>query len=415
MYKAACWLHSPTVASAGEIITQQNQADLRSSYENFGVSEVLKLPAAVGNVYLGQTLSCLISVHNEGSESVSSIVTKVELQTGSKRTSLKPTLTGERKGQEVGPIGKLAPGQAIDQIVEYQLQDPAVHIMVCILAYTSQDGDRKQLRKHFKFEVTQPLEIVPLCKTLKDDVMVQVNVQNIAKEPLILEYVRMTPTKVYTCEETDEPPSPDQQLPVSKTRNRIFVLKPQPTVDARTFKQSAKVGQVMVSWRAMRGGRGYTSIATIQRRVPTLNDVHLDVLDPPDSVQVGTLCTLRVRIINFTDRQYTLGLSYNPEQVTELVVMPLRTGSHKLQNVLLKDIRSGSHFTTNFPANAPLRDLVAPGAAHCAQCRLSPNGVTYEAAREQAWHTINRGLIRLQVGTEIHRNNSSAPSTVRKS
>jgi hypothetical protein len=119
--------------------------------EMLSVDSALKLAAAFGEIYLGETFSCYLTLHNSSSETVSSVVVKAELQTTSKRYML--------LNQEAAPIASLVPDQCEDSVLHRVICDEGVHILVCTASYLTATMGRRSFRKFFKFNVTQPFSL----------------------------------------------------------------------------------------------------------------------------------------------------------------------------------------------------------------------------------------------------------------
>ena len=72
---------------------------------------LLVLPQSFGNIYLGETFTSYVCVHNDSTEVCSTVVLRADLQTATQRINLVPgseSLTNTRDS--------LAPGSSIDQV-----------------------------------------------------------------------------------------------------------------------------------------------------------------------------------------------------------------------------------------------------------------------------------------------------------
>jgi hypothetical protein len=114
-------------------------------------SSSLKLAAAFGEIYLGETFSCYLTVQNTTTETVTSVAIKAELQTTSKRYML--------QNLETAPIASLMPEQSEDSVLHRVICDEGVHILVCTASYLTLTMGRRSFRKFFKFNVTQPFSL----------------------------------------------------------------------------------------------------------------------------------------------------------------------------------------------------------------------------------------------------------------
>ena len=101
------------------------ETDLKSldGYENLNLGKFLLLPQAFGNIYLGETFSCYVCVHNDSTDVCRNVTIRADLQTGTQRINLVPGqgLTdnagntrstiriGFRSVSRVGSLGSICP------------------------------------------------------------------------------------------------------------------------------------------------------------------------------------------------------------------------------------------------------------------------------------------------------------------
>ena len=111
------------------------------------LSGMLALPQSFGDIYLGETFSCYISLCNISRMELSQVGLKVEVQTQLQRETLADSsVSGEA-------VKQFASQQTLDKIIEYDLKDVGIHILICSALYTDRAGERKYFRKFFKFQV----------------------------------------------------------------------------------------------------------------------------------------------------------------------------------------------------------------------------------------------------------------------
>ena len=79
--------------------------------EDYGLSGTLTLPQSFGDIYLGETFSCYISLCNSAPIQLSSVGLKVEVQTQLTRETLSDSSTPEAS------IASFAPQQTLDRII----------------------------------------------------------------------------------------------------------------------------------------------------------------------------------------------------------------------------------------------------------------------------------------------------------
>ena len=115
------------------------------------VGQSLLLPQNFENIYLGETFTCYVCVHNEGAAPVTAVSLKADLQTSSQRVSL-PSRYAEG-------VPELAPGGSLGEILTYEVNHQGQHILVCAVQYTNPAGEKQYFRKFFKFPVAKPLDV----------------------------------------------------------------------------------------------------------------------------------------------------------------------------------------------------------------------------------------------------------------
>ena len=72
---------------------------------------LLVLPQSFGNIYLGETFTSYVCVHNDSTEVCSTVVLRADLQTATQRINLVPGTESLNNTRD-----SLAPGSSIDQV-----------------------------------------------------------------------------------------------------------------------------------------------------------------------------------------------------------------------------------------------------------------------------------------------------------
>ncbi|KOO27452.1 upf0533 protein [Chrysochromulina tobinii] len=114
---------------------------------------MLALPQSFGDIFLGETFSCYISLCNIAPIELAQVGLKVEVQTQLARETLSDSSVAG------SAIARFASQQTLDKIIEYDLKDIGIHILICSALYTDSQGERKYFRKFFKFQVNNPLSM----------------------------------------------------------------------------------------------------------------------------------------------------------------------------------------------------------------------------------------------------------------
>lgn len=99
------------------------------------LSEQLLLPAAFGNIYLGECFSSYLSVNNDSQFAITNVLIKAELQTASQRFTL-----------TTNDSTSLLPSQSSEFIISHDIKELGIHILVASISYTAH-GEQKNFRK----------------------------------------------------------------------------------------------------------------------------------------------------------------------------------------------------------------------------------------------------------------------------
>ncbi|KAF9964879.1 hypothetical protein BGZ70_005794 [Mortierella alpina] len=239
---------APTAANNLDLPTGANN-DAALDMGNFGVSELLTMPAAFGNIYLGETFTSYICANNESPHPVRDVILKAELQTTTLRFALSDTLASQRNQASAtrlpsessltsvpspssstgGHIQLLESGKTNEMIVSHEIKELGIHILVCSIQYSTLDGQQKSFRKFYKFQVMNPLSVKTKVNhpppsttaiSVQDHtnqnivssainmnvsrgglVMLEAMVQNVSGVTMWMERMRFEPTDVFTIKD----------------------------------------------------------------------------------------------------------------------------------------------------------------------------------------------------------------------
>lgn len=129
-------LTRPTLVGLGPIVTCEPK-DLpqsfnrlvefdgiaRTSAEALGAGQTMLLPQSFGNIYLGETFSSYICVHNCTTHPVEGVSVKVDLQSNSSQINL---LMHENKKSSV----VLTADETLDDVIRYEVKEIGTHMCV---------------------------------------------------------------------------------------------------------------------------------------------------------------------------------------------------------------------------------------------------------------------------------------------
>ena len=182
----------------------ERRLDLRRASDASGVTPMLLLPQAFGEIYLGETLSCYVSVGNHSRATARDVGIKCELHTERQRVVL--------RDDTARPIARLQPGESRDFVVEHDLKELGAHTLVCSAVYTDGGepglggGERRFAPQYFKFSAGNPLAVRTKVRAgAPNRTLLEACVENATKHPLFLSEARFDAVPGLVCERVDPP------------------------------------------------------------------------------------------------------------------------------------------------------------------------------------------------------------------
>jgi trafficking protein particle complex subunit 13 len=156
---------------------------------DFAVSPFLLLPDSFGDIYMGEVFSAYIAAVNGVQDSALFQVTlSIRLQTTNNVYELGDVRPSP--GAISGQAKVLAPNESTDVVVRHKLNELGSHTLRATVSYmVNRSNEVKTLRKFYRFNVLQPLNVVSTCSELGNKIMVQCVISNLAKSPIYLEEV----------------------------------------------------------------------------------------------------------------------------------------------------------------------------------------------------------------------------------
>uniref|UniRef100_A0A6I8NPE6 Trafficking protein particle complex subunit 13 n=1 Tax=Ornithorhynchus anatinus TaxID=9258 RepID=A0A6I8NPE6_ORNAN len=238
------------------------------------LGEMLTLPQNFGNIFLGETFSSYISVHNDSSQMVKDILVKADLQTSSQRLNLSASSSA---------VAELRPDCCIDDVIHHEVKEIGTHILVCAVSYTTQSGEKMYFRKFFKFQVLKPLDVKTKfynaesdLSSVTDEVFLEAQIQNITTSPMFMEKVSLEPSVMYNVTELNAASFGGRgvstfgartYLQPSDTRQYLYCLKPKQEFaeKAGVIKGVTVIGKLDIVWKTNLGERGRLQTSQLQR------------------------------------------------------------------------------------------------------------------------------------------------------
>ncbi|KAK3591158.1 hypothetical protein CHS0354_029005 [Potamilus streckersoni] len=293
-------------------LTAQSDIARTKNLDYFGVSNLLTLPQNFGNIFLGETFSSYISVHNDSQQKCIEIALKIDLQTSSQRLLL--------SGVNLNPASELNPNQSIDDVIHHEVKELGTHILVCAVSYTTQQGERMAFRKFFKFQVLKPLDVkTKFYNAESDDVYLEAQIQNITQGPIYMDHVSLEASPQYQARELNTREGKKgsdivfgkvDYLNPNDIRQYLYCLCPHPELynDSHILKGVTNIGKLDIVWKTNMGEKGRLQTSQLQRVAPGYGDIRVTVEEVPDTVPLETTFRVLCRITNCCERSMDLTL-----------------------------------------------------------------------------------------------------------
>uniref|UniRef100_A0A8C5TRW2 Trafficking protein particle complex subunit 13 n=1 Tax=Malurus cyaneus samueli TaxID=2593467 RepID=A0A8C5TRW2_9PASS len=268
--------------------------------ETLMLGEMLTLPQNFGNIFLGETFSSYISVHNDSSQVVKDILVKADLQTSSQRLNLSASSAA---------VAELKPDCCIDDVIHHEVKDDEEPTF-CAVSYTTQTGEKMYFRKFFKFQVLKPLDVkTKFYNAETDEVFLEAQIQNITTSPMFMEKVSLEPSMMYnvaelntvdTAGESESTFGARSYLQPMDTRQYLYCLKPKQEFaeKAGVIKGVTVIGKLDIVWKTNLGERGRLQTSQLQRMAPGYGDVRLSLETIPDTVNLEEPFDITCKITN---------------------------------------------------------------------------------------------------------------------
>lgn len=281
------------------------------------LGEMLTLPQNFGNIFLGETFSSYISVHNDSNQVVKDILVKADLQTSSQRLNLSASNAA---------VAELKPDCCIDDVIHHEVKEIGTHILVCAVSYTTQGGEKMYFRKFFKFQVLKPLDVKTKfynaesdLSSVTDEVFLEAQIQNITTSPMFMEKVSLEPSIMYNVAELNSVHQAGEcvttfgsrtYLQPMDTRQYLYCLKPKKEFaeKAGIIKGVTVIGKLDIVWKTNLGERGRLQTSQLQRMAPGYGDVRLSLEAMPDTVNLEEPFHITCKITNCSERTMDLVL-----------------------------------------------------------------------------------------------------------
>lgn len=165
---------------------------------DFAVSPYLLFPDSFGDIYTGELFSAYIAVVNGVQDApFHQVSLSIRLQTSNATHDLSDIRPAATPGAPPGTAKILNPNETLDMVVQQELTELGTHTLRVSVQYlNNRSSEPKTLRKFYRFNVLQPLQVASQCCDMHihhDKLMVQTKVTNTTKSPLFIEDVKFIP------------------------------------------------------------------------------------------------------------------------------------------------------------------------------------------------------------------------------
>lgn len=286
------------------------------SNQSLFMSDLLCLPQSFGNIYLGETFSCYMTVHNGGSLDVRGVQLRAELQNGSQKVALNAALA---KGGDV-----LKPNESLDQVIHHEVKEIGTHLLQCSVSYNNAlTGEPHNFLKYFKFQVYKPLDVkTKFYNAESDEIFLEAQLQNITSNPVTLAKVSLEPSSQFQVAALNQDAAGDSifgevnLLNPQDSRQYLFSLTPksrpqnslnsQEPVKTKSSRGVTSIGKLDIIWRSSVGEKGRLQTSQLERVAPVYSDIRLLVDHFPSKIELEQAFTITCTIINTCERALEL-------------------------------------------------------------------------------------------------------------
>lgn len=333
----------------------KDDATAVTQMETLAAGQFLLLPQSFGNIYLGETFSCYVCVHNETNQPVQSVSIKADLQTNSQRI----VLTTQ---QNMSPT-MLDVDETLSDVIHHEVKDLGTHILVCEVTYMSNYNTLASFRKFFKFEVMKPLDVkTKFYNADSDDVYLEAQVQNITSGAIVLEQVSLESSQQFSVKSLNEVSDGVSVfgdvtlLHPQESCQYLYCLTPKENIskEIKLLAAAKNIGKLDIVWRSNLGEKGRLQTSQLQRMTPDYGDIRVTFEKLPSKVCVDEPFSFKCKIVNASERTLDLILKLRALQDSSLLwcgisnkqLGPLEPGNSICVNLTALPINTGLHSIT---------------------------------------------------------------------
>ncbi|XP_077290798.1 trafficking protein particle complex subunit 13 [Arctopsyche grandis] len=289
--------------------------------ETMAAGQFLLVPQSFGNIYLGETFSCYLCVHNETRQIVKDVSVKADLQTSSQHIPLSTH-------QSRSVCAALGPDDTVNDVIHHEVKDLGTHILMCEISYLTSLNTMASFRKFFKFQVMKPLDVkTKFYNVGSDEVYLEAHIQNITSGPICLEKVSLDSSQLFKATslnmvDGDKSVFGDMNLLQPQASCQyLYCLAPQTALaaDLKQLAATRNMGKLDIVWRSNLGERGRLQTSQLQRMPPDCGDIRLTFESLPSKVLLEVAFDFKCKIINTSERQMELILKLKSTETAGLL------------------------------------------------------------------------------------------------
>ncbi|XP_026471080.1 trafficking protein particle complex subunit 13 [Ctenocephalides felis] len=275
--------------------------------ETLQVGQFLLLPQSFGNIYLGETFSCYICVHNCTNELVTGVHLKANLQITSQSIHILPSPNQELPSS-------LGPNDTLDSVIHYEVKEIGTHILVCEVNYNSTKNTQESFRKFFKFQVVKPLDIkTKFYNADSNEVYLEATIQNITSGVVCLEKVLLESSDMFNVNElnaVDETRTVLDETNYLSSQCSCNLLYCLTTKEA--LSDATNIGKLDIVWRSNLGEKGRLQTSQLYRIAPKYGDINVSIKNIPSTVCIEETFDVICEISNISQRPVEILLRLRP-------------------------------------------------------------------------------------------------------
>ena len=264
----------------------------------------------------------------------------------------------------------LNPNENIDMVVQHTLTELGIHTLRVSVQYISnRSNEPKTLRKFYRFNVLQPINILSSAHELNDKIMIQTKLTNLTKSPLYIDEAKLIPTSHNINVINITAPISNKIGFENNTINRDSwpMLLPDESYAYSyilpKLNTSTSIGYIEVKWYSYMGEYGITKGDEIitGNKLPnsTFNKIDnieipgikIECLNYPSSAIIGKEFEISIRVINNTKEPVVLQLRGKDSYISNLQdkdnnikLIAFENGLQELNDIIIVDTNTLKEF-----------------------------------------------------------------------